>query len=61
MKVRDLLKTLHLDGWVLKNQEGSHRQLVHPVKPGKVTIAGHVSDELDPKTKKSIMKQAGLI
>jgi predicted RNA binding protein YcfA (HicA-like mRNA interferase family) len=48
------------DGWVLKNQEGSHRQYVHPVKPGKVTIAGHLSDELDPKTRKSILKQSGL-
>jgi predicted RNA binding protein YcfA (HicA-like mRNA interferase family) len=60
MKIRDLLKALLQDGWVLKNQEGSHRQLVHPAKPGKVTIAGHPSEELDPKTKKSILKQAGL-
>ncbi len=49
------------DGWVLKNQEGSHRQYTHPLKPGKITIAGHMSEELDPKTKKSILKQAGLI
>jgi predicted RNA binding protein YcfA (HicA-like mRNA interferase family) len=61
VKVRDVLKTLHQDGWILKNQEGSHRQYVHPRKPGKVTIAGHPSDELDPKTRKSILKQAGLI
>ena len=61
VKVRDLIKTLHETGWVLKNQEGSHRQYVHPGKRGKVTIAGHPSDELDPKTKKSILKQAGLL
>jgi predicted RNA binding protein YcfA (HicA-like mRNA interferase family) len=61
VKVRDVLKVLHQDGWVLKNQEGSHRQYVHPLRPGKVTIAGHLSDEMDPKTKKSILKQAGLI
>jgi predicted RNase H-like HicB family nuclease/predicted RNA binding protein YcfA (HicA-like mRNA interferase family) len=41
MKVRDLLKTLATDGWVLKNQEGSHRQFVHPTKPGKATVNGH--------------------
>jgi len=46
---------------VLKNQEGSHQQYVHPRKLGKVTIAGHPSDELDPKTKKSILKEAGLL
>lgn len=51
MKIRDVLKLLREDGWLLKNQEGSHRQYVHPVKPGKVTIAGHPSEELDPKTK----------
>ena len=45
---------------MLKNQEGSHRQFVHPAKLGKVTIAGHPSDELDPRTKKSILKQSGL-
>ena len=60
MKVRDMLKLLAKDGWVLKTQEGSHRQLIHPKKPGKVTIAGHMSDELDPGTKKSILKQAGV-
>lgn len=60
MKVRDLIKILHEEGWVLKNQEGSHRQYTHPRRQGKVTIAGHTSDELDPKTKKSILKQAGL-
>jgi predicted RNA binding protein YcfA (HicA-like mRNA interferase family) len=60
LKVRDLIKTLQVEGWVLRNQKGSHRQYVHPRKPGKVTIAGHLSDELDPKTKKSILRQAGL-
>jgi predicted RNA binding protein YcfA (HicA-like mRNA interferase family) len=60
MKIRDLLKKLQRDGWVLKTQEGSHRQFVHPVRRGKVTVAGHPFEELDPKTKKSILKQAGL-
>ncbi len=60
MKIRDLLKILLETGWVMKNQEGSHRQFVHPIWAGKVTVAGHPSDELDPKTKKSILKQAGL-
>ena len=60
MKIRDVLKLPGEDGWVLKNQEGSHRQYVHHAKPGKVTIAGHPSDELDPKTRKSILKQSGL-
>lgn len=60
MKIRDVLKLLARDGWTLRVTQGSHRQFVHASKPGKVTVAGHPSDELDPKTKKSILRQAGL-
>ncbi|MEW6229581.1 MAG: type II toxin-antitoxin system HicA family toxin [Bacillota bacterium] len=35
---RGILRILHEDGWVEKNQRGSHVQLVHPTKPGKVTV-----------------------
>jgi predicted RNA binding protein YcfA (HicA-like mRNA interferase family) len=48
------------DGWRLIKQTGSHRQFKHPVKSGKVTIAGHPSAELAPKTLKSIFQQAGI-
>jgi predicted RNA binding protein YcfA (HicA-like mRNA interferase family) len=41
-------------------QTGSHRQYKHPIKPGRVTIAGKASVELPPKTEKSILRQAGL-
>jgi predicted RNA binding protein YcfA (HicA-like mRNA interferase family) len=47
------------DGWVFKSQEGSHRQYVHPTKPGKVTIPFH-SGDLTRKTENAILKQAGL-
>ncbi len=40
MKVRDILKVLAQDGWVLRNTEGGHRQFVRPTKPGKVTVPG---------------------
>lgn len=49
MKVRDVLKLLRGDGWTLRNQEGSYRQFIHPDKPGKVTVAGHESDEMPRK------------
>jgi predicted RNA binding protein YcfA (HicA-like mRNA interferase family) len=45
---------------VLVRQKGSHRQYHHPTKPGTVTIAGKPSLDLDPKTEKSILRQAGL-
>lgn len=47
------------DGWILKNQVGSHRQYIHPFKQGKVTIPFH-SKELTKKVENSILKQASL-
>jgi predicted RNA binding protein YcfA (HicA-like mRNA interferase family) len=60
MKIRDTIKLVKRDGWRMVNQEGSHRQYKHPSKPGKVTIAGHPSDDVAPGTLNSIQKQAGL-
>lgn len=60
MKVRDVIKRLQTDGWVLVATKGSHRQYEHPIKPGKVTIPGHPNDDLAPKTLASILRQAGL-
>jgi predicted RNA binding protein YcfA (HicA-like mRNA interferase family) len=60
MKLRDAIKIIHSDGWRLTRTRGSHRQFNHPTKPGTVTIAGHPSVDLDPKTLSSILKQAGL-
>jgi predicted RNA binding protein YcfA (HicA-like mRNA interferase family) len=60
MKIRDVLERLQDDGWYLVSTEGSHRQLKHPTKPGRVTVAGKPGDELAPGTLNSIYKQAGL-
>ena len=60
MKIRDAIRLVESDGWRLVKQAGSHRQYKHATKPGKVTIAGHPSAELAPKTLKSILDQAGL-
>ena len=60
MKVRDVIRMVERDGRRIVNQEGSHRQYKHPGKKGRVTIAGHPSMDVDPKTQNSILKQAGL-
>jgi len=60
VKVRELLRQLHDDGWYIARQKGSHRQLKHPEKLGIVTVPGHPNDEFRPKTLQSILKQAGL-
>jgi predicted RNA binding protein YcfA (HicA-like mRNA interferase family) len=56
MKVREAIRIIEDDGWFLVATRGSHRQYRHFLKPGRVTIAGKLSDDLAP----GILKQAGL-
>jgi predicted RNA binding protein YcfA (HicA-like mRNA interferase family) len=60
MKVSEVLKLLHKDGWYRVPSRGGHRQFKHPSKPGRVTVSGKPSHELPPGTLNSILKQAGL-
>ena len=60
MKVRDAIRLVEQDSWILVRTKGSHRQYHHPAKPGTVTIAGKPGLDLDPKTERSIRRQAGL-
>lgn len=59
-KFRDVLKLLDCDGWTLVRQSGSHRQFKHPVKKGRVTVAGKPKDDVPLGTLRSILKQADL-
>lgn len=60
MKRRDLEKLIGRDHWIYSYSTGGHDQYTHPTKPGKVTLCGHPSDEVHPKTLRTILKQAGL-
>ena len=60
MKIHEVIRLLENDGWRLHATRGSHRQYKHPVKPGRVTVAGKPSDDLAPGTLNSILKQARL-
>ncbi len=60
MKVGQMLKLLHRDGWYRVPARGGHRQFKHPTKVGRVTVSGKPSDDLPPGTLNSILKQAGL-
>jgi predicted RNase H-like HicB family nuclease len=42
-KVRDAIRLIEIDGWILVRIKGSHRQYKHPSKPGIVTMAGNQS------------------
>jgi predicted RNA binding protein YcfA (HicA-like mRNA interferase family) len=51
---------LKKDGWTIDRTRGSHRQLVHPIKPDTVTVSGHENDDIHPKTLRSVLRQAEL-
>jgi predicted RNA binding protein YcfA (HicA-like mRNA interferase family) len=61
LTVREILRILHNDGWqeVPGRTKGSHIQLKHPTKPGRVTVPNH-SGDIPLGTLKSIKKQARL-
>ena len=59
MRAIEIEKTIKADGWCYTKQKGSHRHYKHPSKQGKVTIPFHRGD-LDKRTVKSILEQAGL-
>ena len=59
MKFKELEKILLNDGWTFKGAKGSYYQYIHPDKKGKITIPRHGGD-LNIKTAKTILKQAGL-
>jgi predicted RNA binding protein YcfA (HicA-like mRNA interferase family) len=60
VKVKDVIKMVEADGWRLDRQKGSHRQYVHPSKPGIVTIPGDPAKEMAAGTLNNIKKQAGI-
>ena len=60
MKVRDVLKLLKDEGWHLVVTRGSHRQLKHAAKPGRVTVSSHPADEMPKWPLAVVLRQAGL-
>ena len=59
MDSRDVIKRLEAAGWVLVATRGSHHQLKHPDRPGRVTVP-HPKKDLKPGTLRSIEKQSGV-
>jgi predicted RNA binding protein YcfA (HicA-like mRNA interferase family) len=59
MSSRDILARLEADGWFEVNRVGSHVQLKHSTKPGRVTVP-HPKRDLPIGTVRSIEKQSGI-
>lgn len=47
MTSKEVLKLLKQDGWYEKAQKGSHLQLIHDIKKGKVTIPMYNGDYIE--------------
>jgi predicted RNA binding protein YcfA (HicA-like mRNA interferase family) len=60
VKIRDVLRRLHDDGWYEHRSRGSHRVLKHPTKSGIVVVAGQAGKDVGIGTLKSIWRQAKL-
>jgi predicted RNA binding protein YcfA (HicA-like mRNA interferase family) len=59
MRSRDVLERLEQAGWRKVAQKGSHVQLRHPTRPGRVTVP-HPERDIPVGTLISIEKQSGL-
>ena len=59
MNSLNVIKLLLSKGWIKVRQRGSHVQLKHPSKPGRVTLP-HPKRDLPVGTLKSIEKQSGV-
>ncbi|MCO5352191.1 MAG: type II toxin-antitoxin system HicA family toxin [Bryobacteraceae bacterium] len=61
IKVRDLIRILERDGWVLHRQPGtSHRQYRKPGNPFVITVHGKPGNDMPVGTLKEILKKSGL-
>jgi predicted RNA binding protein YcfA (HicA-like mRNA interferase family) len=56
----EVLAALERGGWTIVRSTGSHPQLRHPERPGRVTLAVHGNETLHPKTLRSILNQANM-
>ena len=60
MKVKDIIKRLEGDGWVMVRQKGSHKQYKHPEKIDLITLPDHgANKEPSIGVLNDIMKKAG--
>jgi len=59
MDSRTIIRRLEQEGWYKIDQKGSHIQLSHPVRKGRVTVP-HPKKDIPISTLKSIERQAGI-
>lgn len=60
LRPRVVLRALARDGWYVHEISGSHVQLKHPQKSGRVTVPNHQGFDLPKPIIRSIIRQADL-
>jgi predicted RNA binding protein YcfA (HicA-like mRNA interferase family) len=60
LKPRQVVRALQKAGFYIHEQVGSHIQLKHRSKPGRITVPCHERFDLPKHVVKSIIRQAGL-
>ena len=60
LKPREVVRALQRAGFFIHETSGSHVQLKHPSKPGRITVPYHEGFDLPKHIVRSIVRQAGL-
>ena len=60
LKPREIIRALEKAGYYVHESSGSHVQLKHPSRPGRITVPYHERFDLPKHIVKSIIRQAGL-
>ncbi|MGH9046728.1 MAG: type II toxin-antitoxin system HicA family toxin [Acidimicrobiales bacterium] len=57
---REVVQALRRLGWMAVAQKGSHVQLKHSTRGGRVTVPTHAGETIGPGLLRSILAQAGI-
>ncbi len=57
---REIVRALGKLGWVVVVQKGSHAQLKHPSRSGRVTVPRHAGETIGPGLLRSVLNQASV-
>jgi predicted RNA binding protein YcfA (HicA-like mRNA interferase family) len=60
LKPEEVIRALKKGGFYIHKTSGSHVQMKHPIKSGRVTVPYHKRFDLPKHIVKSIVRQAGL-
>ncbi len=58
--MKDVIKMVERDGWMMIRTSGSHRHFKHATKLGLETVSGNAHDEMPKGTLNNVLRQAGL-